>query len=148
MSNPGTVDGIDHVELFVRNWDDAKAWYEETLGFTTEEAFEQWWKTGEGPLVLSVSDSSAKLAFFEREDATRGERVSPHRVALQTDAEGFLEFLTQLESLEITNGAGKPVTPEDVFDHGLSYSIYFTDLDGNRLELTTNDHEEVSAQLE
>jgi catechol-2,3-dioxygenase len=35
-----------------------------------------------------------------------------------------------------------------VVDHDLSYSLYFTDLDGNWLELTTNDHDAVAAELE
>lgn len=148
MPQSFTVNSIDHVELFVSDWDDATAWYERVLGVTPDEAFEQWWQTGDGPLMLSVDEGPTKLALFERETATRGESVSPHRVAFQTDANGFLSFLDQLEALDLTNRENEPVTPEDVIDHGLSYSIYFTDIDGNLLELTTNHHDSVSAQLE
>ncbi|WP_227374283.1 hypothetical protein [Haladaptatus halobius] len=73
--------------------------------------------------------------------------MSPHRVAFQTDGEGFLSFVDRLETLDLTNREGESVTDDDVIDHDLSYSIYFTDLDGNLLELTTNDHETVAAEL-
>lgn len=147
MPRPFSVEGIDHVELFVSDWDEAAAWYQRVLGVTTDEAFEEWWKTGEGPLVLSVGSGAAKLALFERETATRGGSVSPRRVAFRTDGDGFLSFLDRLESLDLTNNEGKPVTPDDAVDHRLSYSIYFADPDGNPLEVTTYDHGTVAADI-
>jgi len=148
MSDPSIVTGVDHVELFVSDWDDAREWYERVLGYTADEPFERWWRTNEGPLVLSAGDSATKLALFEREGATRGASVSPHRIAFRTDADGFFAFRDRLETLELTDRDGDPVTPDDVVDHALSYSIYFTDLDGNRLELTTNQHGAVSRRLD
>jgi catechol 2,3-dioxygenase-like lactoylglutathione lyase family enzyme len=147
MADSFAVDGIDHVELFVADAERAHEWYAETLGFTPDDSFEEWWETGTGPLVLTVEDAGPKLALFEREDAERGDSVSPHRVAFGTDAAGFGSFLDRLESLAVTNRAGDPISPDDVRDHGLSYSVYFTDPDGNRLELTTYDYEAVSEQL-
>ena len=147
MSRDATVTGIDHVELYVTDWDEAAAWYERVLGLTPDESFEEWWTTGQGPLVLSIDDSS-KLALFERETATRGDGVSPHRVAFRTDADGFLSFVDRLNELELTDQDGASVSAADVVDHDLSYSLYFTDLDGNRLELTTNDSDAVAAELE
>lgn len=147
MSERVAVTGVDHVELFVTDWDVAAAWYERVLGFTPDPSFEDWWESGTGPLVLSIDDTT-KLALFERETATRGEAVSPHRVAFQTDAEGFLSFVDRLETLELTDRDDEPVTPADVVDHDLSYSLYFTDCDGNWLELTTNDHATVAGERE
>lgn len=147
MSRDTVTTGIDHVELYVRDWDDAVAWYERVLGFTPDASFAEWWETGMGPMVLSVDDGT-KLALFERETATRGEEVSPHRVAFQADADGFLDFLARLDTLDLTDRDGERVTPADVVDHRLSYSLYFTDPDGNWLELTTNDHTAVAAELE
>ena len=121
MAHSFAVEGIDHVELFVSDWDDAATWYERVLGITPAEAFEQWRETDTGPLMLSVDDTT-KLALFERPTATRGEAVSPHRVAFRTDADGFLTFLNRLETLELTNREGELVTTEDVIDHGRSYS--------------------------
>ncbi|EMA63673.1 hypothetical protein C469_02421 [Halorubrum lipolyticum DSM 21995] len=137
---------MDHVELYVTDWDDAASWYERVLGVTPETTFEEWWQTEVGPLMLSV-DETTKLALFERESAVRGQEVSPHRIAFQTDVDGFLSFIDRLETLELTDRDGDPVTPDDVVDHELSYSIYFTDPDGNWLELTTNDYDEVATRL-
>ena len=147
MARDGVATGIDHVELFVTDQADAAAWYERVLGFTPDPAFAEWHETGTGPLVLSVDDG-AKLALFERATATRGAEVSPHRVAFGTDAERFCAFLDRLDTLELTDRDGEPVTAADVVDHRLSYSVYFTDPDGNRLELTTYDYEAVSKELQ
>lgn len=142
------VDGIDHVELYVRDWDVATDWYERVLGLRPDDRFERWWETDQGPLVLSSDGSGASLALFERETATRDRSVSPSRVAFRTDADGFRSFLDRLDDLEMTDSAGVRVTRTDVVDHGLSYSLYFTDPDGNRLELTTNDYAAATAHIE
>ena len=146
MPQDSTISGIDHVELYVTDWDNAASWYERVLGLTPDTSFEEWWGSESGPLVLSV-DETTKLALFERESATRGAKVSPHRVAFQTDVDGFLSFIDRLERLELTDRDGDRVTPEDVVDHDLSYSLYFTDPDGNCLELTTNDYDAVSTRI-
>jgi catechol 2,3-dioxygenase-like lactoylglutathione lyase family enzyme len=147
MTHDGMVTGVDHIELYVTDWDEAAAWYERVLGLTPAASLSEWWETETGPLMLSVDDTT-KLALFERSSATRGEGVSPHRVAFQTDADGFVSFLNRLGDLGLTGHDGKPVSPADAVDHDLSYSLYFTDLDGNSLELTTNDHSAVAARLE
>lgn len=144
---PFSVDGIDHVELFVGDWEAAAAWYERVLGAVPDERFEHWRETRSGPLVLSTGEGAAKLALFERETATRGDAVSPRRVAFRTDGEGFLSFLDRLSDLELTDRDGEPVTRDDAVDHRLSYSIYFTDPDGNSLELTTNDQRRVAGEI-
>lgn len=146
MPLDSVITGVDHVELYVTDWDDAAGWYERVLGVGADPSFEEWWETASGPLVLSVGDTT-KLALFERESAVRGEAVSPHRVAFETDADGFLSFIDRLERLDLTDRNGDPVTPEDVVDHDLSYSLYFTDPDGNALELTTNDYSAVAPRL-
>lgn len=53
-----------------------------------------------------------------------------------------------MAALDLTNGEGESVTADAVSDHGLSYSVYFTDADGNPLELTTYDYGTVTAELE
>lgn len=147
---PGSfaVDGIDHVELYVSDWDEAAAWYDRVLGLTPDESFAEWSERNVGPLVLSAGDGGAKLALFERSSATRGDEVSPHRVAFRTDADGFLSFLDRLADLDLSDRDGEPVSRADAVDHELSYSLYFTDPDGNRLELTTNDRDRVATGLE
>jgi catechol 2,3-dioxygenase-like lactoylglutathione lyase family enzyme len=146
MADAGVATGIDHVELFVTDQADAAAWYERVLGFTPDPAFAEWHETGTGPLVLAADDG-ARLALFERATATRGAEVSPHRVAFGTDADRFCAFLDRLDTLELTDRDGEAVTAADAVDHQLSYSVYFTDPDGNWLELTTNDHAAVAERL-
>lgn len=146
MTGGSAVTGVDHVELYVTDAPAAADWYERVLGVAPDDAFAEWWEAGTGPLMLAAGDT--KLALFERASATRGEGVSPRRVAFGTDADGFLGFLDRLPELSLTDSDGDPVTRADVSDHGLSYSLYFTDPDGNPLELTTNDHDEVTARLD
>ncbi len=74
--------------------------------------------------------------------------MSPRRVAFGTDTAGFHSFLERLGTLGLTDRDGDPISADDVVDHDLSYSLYFTDPDGNPLELTTNDHGAVAAELE
>lgn len=146
MGSPAVVDRIDHIELFVSDWDEAASWYERVLGLVVDERFERWWTEGQGPLVLSVDEEGAKLALFEREVATRSGAISPRRVAFRTDGEGFLSFLDRVAGLDLTDQQGEPVAATAT-DHGLAYSIYFTDPDGNALELTTYETKIVSAGL-
>ena len=146
MVRDSAVTGVDHVELYVTDWDDAAAWYGRVLGLAPDASFAEWRETGSGPLMLAVDDTT-KLALFERESATRGEDASPHRVAFGTDAAGFLSFLDRLEALDLTDRDSEPVGPADVVDHDLSFSIYFADPDGNALELTTNEYDAVATRL-
>lgn len=147
MKTSPFITGIDHVELYVSDLEEATTWYERVFGFSPDDDYEVWRQRDGGPLILTVTEST-KLAMFERESAIRGDGVSPNQIAFQTDADGFLAFLDRLDSLDLTDRDGDPVTCEDVVDHDLSYSLYFTDLDENRVELTTNEYEIVASQLE
>ena len=42
---------------------------------------------------------------------------------------------------------GKKIEKQSVIDHEISYSIYFNDLDGNKLELTSYDYEFLHSKL-
>ena len=144
MSDAFAVDGIDHVELYVSDREDAADWYERVLGVVPDEEFEQWWRSETGPLVLTPEGGTTKLALFEHASPTTGAGVSPHRVAFRVDGAGFLAFLDRLEDLDLVDREGEVVTEADVVDHDISYSIYFADPDGNPLEVTTYDYEDVA----
>lgn len=137
-----TTDGIDHVELLVPDREAAARWYGETLGLEPVEGFEDW-ATGDGPLMLSSDGGATKLALFEGEPPPGGEPAGFTRVAFRIDGPGFLAFVDRLDDAPGVEHAGRA----DVVDHDRSFSVYFTDPDGHRLEVTTYEYEYVDENL-
>lgn len=134
------VKRLDHVELFVLDRYAAAKWYERVLGLQIVAEHEHWAEDPKGPLMLSTPDGeSAMLALFEGRPQEGRETAGYHRVAFSVDAAAFVQFLDQLETLQLTDHDGKPVTAEAVADHGSARSIYFCDPHGHRVELTTYD---------
>lgn len=122
---PFVPDGIDHVEVFVRDLQDAARWYGKVLGLREVARWE--------PEPLMIGAGGTKLALFHadgpRAAAGDGRAVHWHRVAWATSADGFAAAQAHLRELGIDFRG--PV------DHGLAQSIYFVDPDGNPLEITT-----------
>lgn len=112
------VQGIDHVEVFVRDLDTAARWYEQALGL---KEIVRW-----DPEPVMIGAGGNKLALF------RGGRPSSpggwRRVAWRTGRAGFEAAQQHLRSLGIAFQG--PV------DHQTAWSIYFRDPDGNPLEIT------------
>lgn len=133
-----TTGGIDHVELVVPDPVEAAGWYGETLGLEPVEGFEDWTE-GAGPLMISSDGGETKLALFEGEPRTGGEPAGFTRVAFRVDGPGFLAFVDRLDDVPGVESAGRA----DVVDHDLSFSVYFTDPYGHRLEVTTYEYEYV-----
>lgn len=139
------VDRIDHVTLFVADRDEAVQWYERVLGLEISEEFRQWAEAG-GPLLLETDAGETKLAVFEgRTDRSSIGGVEPH-LAFRFDADSFVAFVDRLEGRsEDTNWpTGSRAA---IVDHDLSFSIYFRDPSGNRLEVTTDEYEAVADEL-
>jgi catechol 2,3-dioxygenase-like lactoylglutathione lyase family enzyme len=128
------VDHIDHVELFVRDIEAARQWYEEALGL---KEVARW-----DPEPVMIGAGNTKLALFatpaRAKPARAGDPGLPpeskgnerawHRVAWKTDAAGFKHAQEHLRKLGIKFRG--PV------DHQTSWSIYFEDPDGHLLEIT------------
>ena len=119
--------GIDHIHIFVSDRPRAERWYGDVLGFRRVAEFEQWAVDG-GPLTIVDSESSTHLALFEGE--AKNNRAT---IALKVDGEEMLNWQTHLSSVLETD--------VDLVDHELSWSIYFSDPDGNPFEITTYDYE-------
>ncbi len=127
------VDGIDHVHVFVGNRARAEGWYGRVLGFRPVPRFESWARDG-GPLTLADADHRVHLALFER-------TPQPCRstIAIRVGGQAFLTWRARLEAT-----LGVAVQP---VDHGLSWSLYFSDPDGNPFEITTGDVAAVATAL-
>ena len=126
------LDGIDHIHVYVRNWADAEDWYGRVLGFQRVEKF-MLWAVKNGPLTVEDPSGSVHLAFFEKDDP-QGDSA----IAFGATGEQFLAWKVHLEDqgLELR-----------VADHKLMWSLYFTDPDENLLEITTGDHDYVTARI-
>ena len=126
------LNGIDHVHVYVANWDEAEEWYQKVLGFTRAEKF-MVWAVKNGPLTLENPNGNIHLALFERED-----HPDTSAIAFGATGEEFLTWKTHLQDhgLELR-----------VSDHKLAYSLYFSDPWGNLHEITTYEHEYVREHL-
>ncbi len=97
-----------------------------------------------GLLILNAADGHPALSLFARDTNPPSRDTT---IAFRVDGVSFLQFRETLRDLDLHDRAGAPVTAESVVDHDLSWSIYFADPDGNRLEVTTYDHAKVAAQI-
>lgn len=122
---------IDHVHLYVNNVEAAEVWYKEVLGFVRDETLLFWFTQG-GPLVLK--NNEAALSLFERRDQSPG-----HTVAFRIQPCYFSELMKTLSSR---------VIPFTVSDHQVSMSVYFEDLAGNKIEMTSYAYHEARQNIQ
>lgn len=136
---------IDHVHLEVADRDAAADWYERVLGLVRHPALAAWAEDPMGPLVLAGGDGFPTLSLFARTPTPVSRDTT---VAFRVSGDDFLAFREQLDGSGLKDGSGHPLTQDDLVDHGLSWSLYFVDPDGNRIELTTYDRDRVAAALQ
>jgi catechol 2,3-dioxygenase-like lactoylglutathione lyase family enzyme len=132
-----TVDGLDHVHVAVRDRQAAAEWYGRVLGLVPAPEHAPWADDPQGPLFLATTSGAHCLALFRREPEPDNASAGDHTVAFRTAGAAFARFRDGLEGLGLRDRHGKRVGPGDVVDHGGAFSLYFSDPDGNRLELTT-----------
>lgn len=132
-ATPPPLDVVDHLHVHVQDRAAAEAWYREVLGLGRVKALEHW-AAGNGPLTLANASGSIHLALFE---APR----QPNRstIALSVGPGAFVAWRSWL-------GERLGAVPRAV-DHGLSWSLYFADPDGNPYEIICNDAPAVTALL-
>lgn len=126
-----SLDTIDHVHVFVSDRAAAEAWYARVLGLVRVPDLAFWAADG-GPLTVGNVAGTVHLALFERPR----ERCRS-TIAFGVGATALLAWRAHL-------GAEFGRAPALV-DHGVSWSLYFEDPDGNPWELTTHDHAGVLA---
>ena len=130
--NIPTLTKVDHLHVYTKNRALSKQWYEDKLGFAVVEKYLSW-AEGSGPLVLSNPTASFDFAIFERETFTPSSII-----AFGVDGNNFLDWKEYLEQLDLLAACK---------DHQYTWSLYFNDLDGNGLEITTHDYAYVKQEL-
>lgn len=122
---------IDHVNIFVRNAESAYRWYTDVLGLHTQDIFTFPGTDRMRAAFLSCDpDHAHDIALFEvGEDAPLQEKgqVGLNHVAWRmATVEDLKEMYQRLQD------KGVPVR---VSDHSVSIGVYFSDPDGNGLEV-------------
>lgn len=121
---PFDITYLDHVAIEVADLDTSAKWYEKWLGLTHHKVA----KWGDYPRFLLAGDTG--LALFPKNTAghkaRHGMRTVDH-IAFRVPYSALHEAKAYLES------GGMQVA---FSDHHYFHSIYFTDPDGHRLELT------------
>jgi catechol-2,3-dioxygenase len=122
---------LDHVNIFVRNAERSHQWYTDVFGFHTQDTM-----TFPGTSRLRAAflacdpDHAHDIALFEVGDDAPGpekKQVGLNHVAWRM---GSLDDLAEMYQRLKTRGV-----PISVSDHKVSIGIYFSDPDGNGLEV-------------
>jgi catechol-2,3-dioxygenase len=129
-----SIDRIDHVHVFVSDRERSERWYQDALGLQRVPELEFWSREAGGPLTLSNRAGTVHLALFER-------AAQPCRstVALAVGRDEFLAWRAHL-----TRVLGR--APE-LQDHQITWSMYFSDPDGNPYEITSHDYAALEPNL-
>ena len=122
------IEALDHVALAVRDVERSAQWYADVLGFKREH--EGMWNG----VPIFIGNGAAAIALFPARDKDRIDyptivlAVRTLHFAFRADRENFLSAQDELK---------KRAIPFDFQDHEISHSIYFRDLDGHEIEITT-----------
>ncbi|NER79434.1 MAG: VOC family protein [Leptolyngbya sp. SIO1D8] len=132
-SRPPSLQKIDHIHVFVSDRTAAEPWYQEVFGLTRDPELEFWAVDG-GPLALANPEGTIHLALFEGS-------AQPCRstIAFAVTATDFVAWQTHLSRV-----FDNSIAPED---HGVAWSLYFSDPDGNPYEITSYDYVETLSML-
>ncbi len=117
---------LGHVNIYVRNAEKSKAWYQNLLGLHCYE-----YRPGRAAFMSADTDQSHEVAVMQLgDDAPLPQRQQiglnhmAWRVASLDDLKDFYAH---------TKDLGQPI--EHVTDHGISLGIYLRDPDGNGVEV-------------
>ena len=118
---------LGHVNLFVRNAERSRAWYEETLGLHTYD-----FRPGRAAFMSADIEQSHEIALIEVGEAAPG--VQQRQVGLNHMA-WMMESLEDLKEFYF-HIKEKNIPIDHISDHGISIGIYFHDPDGNGIEVS------------
>jgi len=131
------LEGIDHVALSVPDVERSAQWYIDVLGF--ERRFSEMW---EGTPVF-IGKGTTSIALFpvrgsERSTSCARGGVRMLHLAFRANRNNFLAAQEELKQRGIRF---------EFEDHEISHSIYFSDPDGYKLEITTYDLKNVATPV-
>jgi len=127
------LERFDHLHVYVKDREASEAWYKRVLNLSRVTGLE-FWAQGRGPLPLSNESGSIHIALFEKDYS--GLRPT---LALAVSAENFICWLDHLHN--------EGVSKVTVMDHDISWSMYFSDSDGNPYEITSYEYEQLTRLL-
>jgi catechol 2,3-dioxygenase len=117
---------LGHVNLYVRDADASRQWYEDVLGLHTYHH-----RPGRAAFMSADLNQSHEVALIQ---------LGPDAPLQQRGQVGLNHLAFRMESLEDLKDAyarlkEKAVRIDHISDHGISLGIYFHDPDGNGLEV-------------
>ena len=120
------LEGLDHIALAVRDVEVSAQWYIEVLGL--ERQHEGSWDgvptfVGKGATGLALFPAREAPASSGKPDSARFLHF-----AWRSDGENFARAQEELKRRRIAF---------HFEDHGIAHSIYFSDPDGHKVEITT-----------
>ena len=117
---------LQHVNVFVRDVERSKKWYEDLLGLHVYE-----YRPGWAAFLSADEEQSHEVALMQvGEDAplqSKGQVGLNHMAWRLERLDDLKEFYKQIKA------AGQPI--ERIIDHGISLGIYLRDPDGNGVEV-------------
>lgn len=124
---PFEIDFLDHVAIRVKNIEASANWYTEVLGLKRYQ-LPEW---GDFPIFLLSGESGIALFPAKEEDSkpdSNSHNVKIDHFAFNVSNENFDKARRHYEALGLDY---------NFQDHHYFHSIYTTDLDGHKVELTT-----------
>src|SRR6478735_1903307 len=118
---------LQHVNIYVRNAERSKQWYEDLLGLHTYE-----YRPGWAAFMSADEEKSHEVALMQVGDD------APLQQKGQVGLNHLAWMMGSLDDLKAAYSRlkEKGVKIDRIVDHGLSLGIYFRDPDGNGLEVS------------
>jgi len=125
------VQHVDHVAITVRDLARSIRWYSDTLGLEdlTPGDWDYPRMIGVGDTCLALFPSSVEEPRnLSQEDVAK--TITMRHVAFRVDGAGFKQAQEEFRAKKVDF---------EFADHGVAHSVYISDPDGHRIEITTYD---------